>query len=142
MTGFSDHQFGFPSITETAVQLDKEIFASYSPQPRIVGVTLEKGAAAVHPSGTILGRITASDKYIQFLDTASDGSEVPRGVLRSLVDATGTVVDRPGEMVTFGHLKADQIEEPSDGTIAEAIVAGGVFANAIEDAVTNELRLV
>lgn len=141
MTGFADHQFGFPSLTETAVQLDKEIFASYSPQPRIVGVTLESGQSAVWPSGTILGRVDATDTYIQFLDTASDGSEVPRGVLRSLVDATGSV-DRPGEMVTFGHLKVDQIEEPTDGTIAEAIVAGGVFANAIEDAVTNELRLV
>ncbi len=136
----SDHQFGFPSLAEDPIQLDKEIFASLSPSPKIEGVTLENGAAAIHPSGTILGRITATGLYIQFLDSAGDGSEVPVGVLRSMVDATGTV-DRPGEMVTFGHLKADQIEEPTDGTIAEAIVAGGTFASATVDLVRNVLRL-
>ncbi len=135
-----DHQYGFPSLAEDPIQLDKEIFASLSPSPKIEGVTLLSGQSAAHPSGTILGRITADGKYIQFLDTAVDGSEVAVGVLRSMVDATGAV-DRPGEMVTFGHLKADEIEEPTNGTIAEAIVAGGIFASASVDTVRNVLRL-
>jgi len=135
-----DSQHGFPSYEEQAVQTDIEIFAGYSPAPRIEGVTLENGASAVHASGTILGRITASGKYIQFLDTAVDGSEVPVGVLRSLVDATGSV-DRPGEMITFGILVSDKIVEPTNGTIAEAIVAGGAFGSAFNDTVRNVLQL-
>ncbi len=135
-----DSQHGFPSYAEQAIQTDIEIFAGYSPAPRIEGVTLLNGAATVHASGTILGRITATGKYIQFLDTAVDGSEVPVGVLRSAVDATGAD-DRPGEMVTFGILKSDQIAEPTNGTIAEAIVAGGAFGGAFNDTVRNVLQL-
>jgi len=136
----SDSQFGFPSYTEQAIQEDIEIFAGYSPAPRIEGVTLENGAAAIHASGTILGRITATGLYIQFLDTAVDGSEVPVGVLRSAVDATGAV-DRPGEMIVFGVLVSDLIVEPTNGTVAEAVIAGGVFASAFNDAVRNVLML-
>lgn len=139
----SDSAFGFPSLAEQAVQEDKEILASYSPSPRIEGVTV-LGGTAVLPSGTILGRVTASGKYIVCLDTPTDGSENGVGILRSMVDAT--VDDRPGEMITFGHLKLDEIEEPTNGTlaevIAEAILNGvGPFQTAYTDAVRNILYL-
>lgn len=135
-----DSSHGFPSYAEQAIQTDIEIFAGYSPSPRIEGVTLENGAAAIHASGTILGRISANGLYIQFLDTAVDGSEVPVGVLRSAVDATGAD-DRPGEMITFGILVLDLIAEPTNGTVAEAIVAGGAFGSAFADVVRNVLQL-
>jgi hypothetical protein len=134
----TDHAFGFPSLTETAIQTDKEIFAGYSPAPRIEGCTVLTGQGVL-ASGTILGRVTASGKYVQFLDTAVDGSEVPVGVLRSMVDTTSA--DRPGEIIISGLLKADQIVEPTNGTIAEAIVAGGAFSGAFVDTVRNVLRL-
>lgn len=139
----ADHAFGLPSLEETAVQTDKEILASYSPPPRIEGVTILSGQGVLS-SGTILGRVTASGKYVQCLDTPTDGSENGVGVLRSMVDATSA--DRPGEMIAFGLLKLDQIEEPTNGTIdeviAEAILNGvGPFQFASKDTVRNILRL-
>jgi hypothetical protein len=134
----ADHAFGLPSLAEVAVQTDKEILAGYSPPPRIEGVTILSGSGVL-ASGTILGRVTASGKYIQFLDTAVDGSEVPVGVLRNMVDATSA--DRPGEMIVSGLLKSDQIVEPTNGTVAEAIVVGGAFTGAFNDATRNVLRL-
>lgn len=134
----ADHAFGLPSLEEVAIQTDKEILAGYSPPPRIEGVTIVSGAGVL-ASGTILGRITASGLYQQYLDTAIDGSQVPVGVLRNMVDATSAA--RPGEMIVAGLLKSDQIVEPTNGTIAEAIVSGGAFTGAFNDAVRNVLRL-
>ena len=37
--------------------------------------------------GTVLGRVTATDKYIPSVKTANDGSQVPAAVLVSEVDA-------------------------------------------------------
>ncbi len=140
----ADHGFGLPSLEETAVQTDKEILASYSPPPRIEGITV-LGGTAVIPSGSIMGRVTASGKYVVCLDTPTDGSENAVGVLRSMVDASGAD-DRPGELITFGLLKADQIEEPTNGTIveiiAEAVLNGvGPFQFASVDTVRNVLNL-
>lgn len=134
----ADQSYGLPSVAEVAIQEDKEILAGYSPPPRIEGVTVVSGAGVL-ASGTILGRVTASGKYDQFLDTNVDGTEVPTGVLRSMVDATSE--DRPGEMIVSGLLKSDQIVEPANGTIAEAITAGGAFTGAYNDTVRNVLRL-
>jgi len=134
----NDSAFGLPSLEEVAIQTDKEVLAGYSPPPRIEGAIVASGAGVL-ASGTIIGRVTASGKYIQYLDTAVDGSEIPVGVLRSMVDATSA--DRPGEMIVSGLLKSDQIVEPTNGTVAEAIVSGGAFAGAFNDAVRNVLRL-
>lgn len=60
--------------------------------------------------GALLGRITASGKYILSLAAASDGSEVPRAILAEDADATSadktTVAYLTGEFntaaITFG----------------------------------------
>jgi hypothetical protein len=139
-----DHAFGLPSFEVTAVQVDKEILASYSPSPRIEGITV-LGGTAVIPSGSIMGRVTASGKYVVCLNTPTDGSENGVGVLRSMVDASGSG-DRPGELITEGSLKYDQIEEPTNGAIAdviaEAITNGvGPFQFATFDTVRNVLDI-
>lgn len=43
----------------------------------------------VIPRGTVLGKITASGKYVKSLAVANDGSEVPDLILAEDVDATG-----------------------------------------------------
>ncbi len=59
-----------------------------SDMPRIKRVvTILTGAA--HVRGEVLGKITASGKYIKSLSAAVDGSEVPRVILAEAVDATG-----------------------------------------------------
>lgn len=44
-------------------------------------VTLVVAAAGVLPTGTVLGKITASGKYVVALETAADGSKVPDAIL-------------------------------------------------------------
>lgn len=59
-------------------------------------------AAGANPAGTVLargtvvGRITASDKYIPCVKTAADGSQVPAGVVAADIDASAADTVGPG----------------------------------------------
>ncbi len=75
-------------------------------------VTLASGSNAVGtplPRGALLGRVTASDKYIPCLKTATDGSQVPAAVLAADTDASAGDVSTAayfegefaGEIMTF-----------------------------------------
>lgn len=72
--------------------------ASYAPDRLIAGdfplvtrkVTIDTGVLA---RGSLLGRITATGKYILSLSGAGDGSEVPRAILAEPVDATSADVE-------------------------------------------------
>jgi hypothetical protein len=44
-------------------------------------VTVTVAGAVALPSGTVLGKITATGKYIKYLDGASDGSQTAAAVL-------------------------------------------------------------
>jgi len=139
----ADHAFGLPSLAEVAIQLDKEVLHSTTPAPRIEGVTVLTGGGVI-ASGSMLGRVTASGKYIVSIDTAVDGSENALGVLRNMVDTTNG--DRPGELIVEGSLKYDQIVEPVNGTIVEVIAEAvlnsvGPFQFATFDAVRNVLKI-
>lgn len=47
-----------------------------------------KSGAGVLTRGTVLGRVTATGKFLKSLSAASDGSEVPDAILLEDVDAT------------------------------------------------------
>lgn len=47
----------------------------------VVTILAGSGAARTLTTGMVVGKITASGKYVQFDDTASDGSEDAAGVL-------------------------------------------------------------
>jgi Bacteriophage lambda head decoration protein D len=49
-------------------------------------VTVTVAGAVALPSGTVLGKITATGKYIKYLDGASDGSQVAAAVLGTPLD--------------------------------------------------------
>lgn len=51
------------------------------------GVTIASGQTLV--AGTVLGKITATSKYVKSLQASNDGSEAPDGVLLVDVDASG-----------------------------------------------------
>lgn len=46
-----------------------------------VTILAGSGSARVLTSGMVLGKVTASGKYVQFNDTAADGSQTAAGVL-------------------------------------------------------------
>ena len=56
------------------------------------------------PSGTVLGRITATGKMIKYVNSASDGSETAAGVLYTALPATSgdysaVVIKREAEVI-------------------------------------------
>lgn len=54
--------------------------------------TIANGAGVL-PRGTLLGKITASGKYLKSLSAAVDGSEVPDAILLEAVDASAADVN-------------------------------------------------
>src|SRR5574344_617683 len=58
-------------------------------------VTVNEAAASDYVIGTVLGKITASGKYVVAKETATDGSKVPAAVVlenKSIAAATDTKV--------------------------------------------------
>lgn len=67
-------------------------------------VTATISGATALPSGTVLGKITATGKYIKYLDGASDGSQVAVAVLGTPLagvngDYKATVFERDCEVI-------------------------------------------
>ncbi|MBF6987250.1 head decoration protein [Cupriavidus sp. IK-TO18] len=89
------------SFTEglhTAEFLLSEAKGSYSREQ----VTLAAGAAALS-SGTLLGKVTATGKYVAYANGASDGSEVAAAILYAgapdlAVDQKVAVISRAAEV--------------------------------------------
>ncbi|MFS8051589.1 head decoration protein [Rhizobium sp. BR 317] len=50
-------------------------------------ITIASGAGVLQP-GTVVGKITASGKYIPSVPAASDGSQIAAGIIGYRVDAT------------------------------------------------------
>lgn len=82
------------------------VVASYDPTALFAGafpvrqrvVTLTSGAnasGAPLKRGTLLGRVSSTDKYIVCVKTASDGSQVPAAVLAADTDASAADVSSP-----------------------------------------------
>jgi hypothetical protein len=62
----------------------------------------------VVPSGVVLGRVTATGRYVPYSDAAVDGSEVARGHLFTTIDLGGTtaatVGDTPAALYWHGEV--------------------------------------
>ena len=65
-------------------------------------VTVTVPADTTYAAGTILGKITATDKFVRHAAAAADGSEVEAGILyETLANTTGSAVD--SESVSFAR---------------------------------------
>jgi len=70
-------------ITRTSYDY-KQIIASDTGHESVsVVVAQDAAAAADMEAGTVLGRITATGEYAPYDDTAGDGTEVARGILKT-----------------------------------------------------------
>lgn len=105
------------------------IYSAYSPTslyandyPRqthpIVLASGSNASGTVAPRGLVLGRVTATDKYIPCVKTASDGSQTPAAIL-----ATGHADASAGDvncMAYFtGGFEGRQLTIDSSWTIAQ-----------------------
>ena len=67
-------------------------------------VTVTVAGAVALPSGTVLGKITATGKYIKYLNGASDGSQAVAGILWNELDPVAgdikaTMIARNAEVI-------------------------------------------
>ena len=70
-------------------------------------ITIASGAGVL-AAGTILGKVTASGKYIAYNNTAADGSQAAAAVLLYPVDATSADVSTTA-IVRFAELKSGAV---------------------------------
>jgi hypothetical protein len=75
----------------------------------------------VLPRGALLGKITATGKYILSLAAAADGSQVPDAVLLEPVDATAA--DVPGAVALAGKFSQQGVTFGAGQTVANTEAA-------------------
>jgi len=95
---------------------------SYVPDELIVGAypVMTSGAvigtAADLTRGAVLGRVTASGKYILSLAAANDGSQIPAAIL--LTDAAAASADAEGLILLSGEVDAARLSFGTGHTAA------------------------
>ena len=100
-------------------------------------VTANEAAATDYAVGTVLGKITASGKYVVAKETATDGSKVPAAVVledKSIAAATDTkvLVAVRGPMIlskTGIALDATYNTDAKKATALAALEALGILVN-------------
>lgn len=90
----------------------------YEVNPNYTRETVTLLAGIAYPVGSVLGRITASDKYTLSPETGSDGSETALGVLLYAVDATGG--DGIGLLLARGPAIVSKAALVFDATVDDA----------------------
>ena len=84
----------------------------------------------VLPRGTVLGRITASDKYIPSIATASDGSQIPSAILATPLDPSAG--DTIGPAYFHGEFAGEKLSYDASWTAATIEKALRVAGTLIE----------
>lgn len=84
-------------------------------EPRYEQNTLNASGALTYPEGTILGRITASNKLKDYEPGASDGSEIPLAVLQNEAEFAGAG-DLPINAIIGGQVRLVKISVFDAGT--------------------------
>lgn len=128
--------------TQRLSNLIKKYDAPESPQLFVDMVTVNQASQTTLKVGTVMGKITASGKYIVAVESAVDGSKVPAGIF--IGDASGlaqdTVIaattDTPAQLLTRGKvvvskdamlLDASYNDNTKKNTAYAALKALGIF---------------
>jgi len=116
-----------PMVPETAPVILSEGNGSISRE----AITVASGAGVVE-SGTVLGKVTASGKYLPRAPGATDGSEVAAAILRSRVDATSADAKGVG-IVRLAEISEAALvwEATNDGAAQTAALAELATLNMI-----------
>ncbi len=81
-----------------------------------------------HVSGTVVGKVTASGKFVQLAPGASDGSEAAARILLGDLDASEA--DENGVFVVHGEAVETELTWPDGITEGEKATAIGQLADA------------
>lgn len=85
---------------------------TFTPDRLVIGRTRGRkvviaSGAGILARGTLLGKITASGKYLKSLSAASDGSQLPDAILAEDVDATSA--DKEAVIFIQGEFDVDAV---------------------------------
>ncbi len=107
----------------------QNIFASDYPAKRLA-ITIASGAGSLI-AGTVLGKVTASGKYVKSASASSDGSQTPLVILTEDVDATSA------DKVSVAYETGDFVESflilgtgHTIASIRDGLRARGIFISA------------
>ena len=89
--------------------------------PVFADATLTAAGAATWPAGAVLGKVTASGKYVRFDSGAADGSEVPSAVLTQAVEFTAAG-DRAERPAISGQLRRGDLVDSAGAALTDAAV--------------------
>lgn len=98
-------------------------------------VELEFATGETWPAGAVLGRVTASGRYVRFDTSASDGSEVPSAVLTDAVTAAAAG-NQTYAVLIQGEVRQADLTDTADA----AITAAAVFALRNYSIIAREVR--
>lgn len=87
--------------------------------PVFEDATLTFAGAETWPAGAVLGKVTATGKYVRFDAAAVDGSEVPKAVLSQEVTAAGAG-DVAGRPLISGRVRAGDLVDAADAALTGA----------------------
>jgi len=90
-------------------------------------VTLASGAAAAYPPGTVLGKVTASGKFVALDPEGEDGSETAAAILCAGADATSADVEA-AVIVRDAEVASDRLVWPAGIDPADKAAAVAAFA--------------
>ncbi|QCR38977.1 head decoration protein (plasmid) [Nissabacter sp. SGAir0207] len=96
--------------------------------PPLVTDTVTLASGHSYKRGTILGRVTADNTYVLCVSTATDGSQIPSGVLVNDVDTTGGVAQ--AGVYQMGTFNVNRIIYDDSWTVAnlkEGLRPLGIF---------------
>jgi hypothetical protein len=106
-------------------------------QPVSTPITVASGAAVL-PRGTVLGKVTATGKYIESLAGAADGSQTPVAILADQADPTGGDV-LSGAYLT-GEFNSNALTFDASWTVATLTAAMrpyGIFIKTMNAGLSN-----
>jgi len=116
-------------VTSTSTTRDNLISGAF---PLVTKkVTIASGENVVR--GTLMGKITASGKYVKSLAASADGSQNPNAILVRSVDATAE--DKKGEIYLTGQINKEKVIFGTGHTAAsteEALRDLGIFLEEVE----------
>lgn len=100
-------------------------------------ITIASGAGVIK-RGTVLGKVTASGKYITSASAASDGSQTPVAIAADTVDATSA--DQVCGVYLMGEFNSRALTLGAGwttATVTAALRSLGIFVKSVSAALSN-----
>jgi len=89
--------------------------------PVFADATLTAAGAGTWPAGAVLGKVTATGKYVRYTTGAADGSEVPKAVLTQAVEFTAAG-DRSERPAISGQVRRGDLVDGAGAALTDAAI--------------------